>query len=476
VAPAKRPTGYVCGECGYRAVRRMGRCPVCDAWNTMAPAEPEFAEAGGDVAAAFAGAVPAGGVLLSDAETDSEARIAIGVSEVDRVLGGGLVPGGVVLIGGDPGIGKSTLLLQTLDRLARTLPRVAYVSAEESLRQLKQRAARLGVLSEGILVITEPDLPSALLCAREAGAGCVGIDSIQAVSCGRLDAGPGSIQQVRECTQLAVRFAKTEDVPVIITGHVTKEGGLAGPKSLEHLVDTVLYFEGGQGHAYRVVRAVKNRFGSTDEVGIFEMRDRGLCEVQNPSAWCLSEREEPLAGCAVVGGVQGTRPLLVEVQALVAQSQYGSPRRVASGVDSSRLALLLAVLERRAGVPVSAQDVFVSAAGGMRLAEPAADLGVALAVASAAMGCAGRGRWCMVGEVALTGEVRAVGHLRQRVAEAARMGFERALVPAQNLAASGLSEDLCIEVVPVEVVQDAVALYLNTGRRPRVERSYAEAP
>ncbi len=406
---------------------------------------------------------PSSAVRLADAPVDDVARLQTGIGEFDRVLGGGLVEGGVVLLGGEPGAGKSTLVLQAADRLSRAGHVVVYVSAEESAHQVRLRANRLGISGDGVLLVTDNGLPGAFARARTTGAACVVIDSIQAVTCPDVDAAPGSILQARECTALAVAVAKSTGIAVLITGHVTKEGNLAGPKTLEHMVDTVLYFEGEYRHAYRVVRATKNRFGSTDEIGVFEMRDGGLEEVANPSALCLSDRKEPLAGCAVVAGIQGSRPLLVEVQALVASSQYGAPRRVVSGVEAQRLALALAVLERRTGLGVSANDVFVSAAGGMRLSEPAADLGISVAVASATTGKIVPLGWCMIGEVALTGEVRPVAHLRQRVAEAARMGFTRVMVPAHNLGAHGLRDEGSIEVVPVETIARAMALCLREG-------------
>lgn len=368
-------------------------------------------------------------ISVADVATAAEPRQPTGSAEFDRVLGGGVVTGSVVLVGGDPGIGKSTLLLQAAERIARSGRPVLYVSAEESVRQVKLRAERLGAASPQLYLLAEVDLGAVLEVAGRLRPAVLIVDSIQTVHRADVPSAPGSVTQVRECAASLVRLAKDQGVAAFLVGHVTKEGALAGPRVLEHLVDTVLAFEGDRHHAYRILRATKNRFGSTNEIGVFEMSGVGLVEVPNPSAAFLSERPASAPGSAVVCAIEGTRPLLVEVQALTSPTPFGMPRRTAAGVDYNRLLVLLAVLERRVGLQLSGQDVYVSVAGGVGVDEPAADLGIAAAVASSLRNRPVDARAVAIGEVGLAGEVRAVPQLEKRLGEAARLGFTRAVVP-----------------------------------------------
>jgi len=419
---------FRCSECGFQSVQWFGRCPRCQSWNTLSPVN-ESAPQGERSARA---------VVLSAAREDSGHRLRTGIGELDRVLGGGLVCAQVVLVAGEPGIGKSTLLLQISDRLGQPERPVLYVTAEESLEQIRLRARRLGVGGDGVVVVAESDLDAALEHAQDGELSCLVVDSIQAVRRAGVASLPGSVQQVRECAARVIELAKGAGFPALMAGHVTKEGGVAGPRALEHLVDTVLYFEGDRSYTYRILRATKNRFGSTEEIGLFEMRECGLVEVPNPSEMLLSQRRQAVPGTAVFAGVQGSRPLLVEVQALTTRVQYGTPRRLAAGLDSNRLAIILAVLERRQGLPLFEHDVFMSVAGGVRVAEPAADLAIAAAIVSALRGEAIDRETAFAGEVGLTGELRAVSHLRQRAAEAARLGFRRLIAPSHGLDSFGV--------------------------------------
>lgn len=382
-----------------------------------------------------------------------EERWPTGIGELDRVLGGGFVPGSLVLVGGDPGIGKSTLALQAAFRLAEAGRPVLYVAGEESAQQTRMRAERLGAVSRGVWVVAETDLDAVLGSVRKLRPALVVVDSIQTVYRPDVPSAPGSVGQVRECAAALLQLAKSEGTAVLLVGHVTKEGMLAGPKVLEHLVDTVLYFEGERHQAYRILRATKNRFGSTNEIGVFEMGPGGLVEVPNPSAAFLGERPPGAAGAAVVCTLEGSRPLLVEVQALVAPSAFGTPRRATSGVDYNRLLLLVAVLEKHAGFALSQADVYANAAGGVRVEEPAADLGIALALASSYRTLALDGRTVFCGELGLAGEVRPVPQLARRLAEARKLGFERAFVPR-----GGAAEGSGLDVVPVGTVVEALEL------------------
>jgi DNA repair protein RadA/Sms len=423
-----------CQSCGHSEPKWLGRCPLCQEWSSLVE-ELETATARPSAAGVADGRAPV--AIREAAEISAGDRRTTGIAELDRVLGGGMVDGCLVLLGGDPGVGKSTLLVQALAGLCGGGGSVLYATGEESIAQTALRARRVGAASAGLTVVAETDIERILghasALADAAGQAVLAVDSIQTVYTPALDSNPGSLAQVRECAGRLMQFAKTTGTPTIIVGHVTKDGVIAGPRTLEHLVDVVLQLE-GDGGPYRILRAHKNRFGSTQEIGVFEMRGAGLTEVRNPSAHLLAERPVGAPGSIVVASVDGARPLLVEVQALVAPASAGIGRRTAAGVDGNRVALLLAVLAQRAGCNVLDRDVFVNVAGGLRLGEPAIDLGIACAVASSARGRALDAHTVVFGEVGLAGEIRAVPLCDQRLAEAARLGFRRAIVPAQNVA------------------------------------------
>lgn len=445
-------TIHRCSGCGHVESRWLGRCPACNEFGTLveevAGGEPPRAGA----ALVSDGAAPIAATAV--AELDARHRVSTGLAELDRVLGGGLVPGAVVLLGGDPGIGKSTLLLQLLGAIA-TRGAVLYATGEESVAQTALRARRIGAAVPGLKLVAETDVDVILGHARAAPPTVLAVDSIQTVYTSELDSIPGAIAQVRECAARLVRFAKTTAIPTILVGHVTKDGAIAGPKTLEHLVDCVLHVEGDGAGAYRIVRAHKNRFGSTQEIGVFEMRAGGLVEVPDPSALLLAERPRGAPGSVVVASADGHRPLLVEVQALVAPAAAGIGRRTVAGVDQNRVALLLAVLAQRAGYDVLGQDVFVNIAGGLRLAEPAIDLGIACALASSHRGRAIDAETVVFGEVGLAGEVRAVPMAELRLAEAKKLGFTRCILPAQNRAR--LEGDPGLELIAVDRLAAALA-------------------
>jgi DNA repair protein RadA/Sms len=423
---------YRCQQCGF-ATPKPGTCPDCKraTGELIALVEERSAPSPG----ARRGGPPSSRPRpLRDVALDDTVRRPTGIGELDRVLGGGVVPGSLVLVGGDPGIGKSTLLLQAARALAEAAPPVLYVSAEESAAQVKLRAERMGVASDGLLLWSEGDLSAVQAAVDDLKPRTLIIDSIQTVFLPELESAPGSVAQVRECGARLMTLAKGVGVSTFLVGHVTKEGAIAGPRVLEHLVDTVLYFEGERHHAYRVLRAVKNRFGSTNEIGVFQMADRGLMEVTNPSGLFLAERPHDAPGSVIVSSLEGTRPLLLELQALVSPASFGTPRRTVLGIDYNRACLLLAVLEKRGGMPLGSQDVFVNVAGGGRVTEPAADLGVVVAAASSYMDRPARGDVVVMGEVGLTGEIRAVTGVEARVKEAAALGFREAVAPRSNLA------------------------------------------
>ena len=429
---ARRASRYVCQACGNVTPKWAGRCEACGAWNTIVeePAEPRPVPA-----AKAAGSGRRLEFLPLAGESAPPPRTPFGMPELDRVLGGGLVPASVVLVGGDPGIGKSTILLQAATRLALAGRRALYITGEESVEQVRLRALRLGLSAAplGLAAATSvSDIAASLEAEREVA--LVVIDSIQTMWLESLDSAPGTVAQVRACAAELIRLAKSRGFALVLVGHVTKEGAIAGPRVLEHMVDAVLYFEGERGHAFRILRGVKNRFGATDEIGVFEMTDRGLIEVANPSALFLAERRGNVAGSAVFAGVEGTRPVLVEVQALLSPSPGGSPRRAVVGWDQGRLAMLLAVLETRAGLSLAAADVYLNVAGGFRVTEPAADLAVAAALASAASGRPTDAAMVFFGEVGLSGEVRMVGQAEARLKEAAKLGFTAAALPRRRTA------------------------------------------
>ena len=418
----------ICQQCGFISPAFLGRCPECGEWNTMVETIEES-----DPRSSLGGRKPIGAVratsLASVGSADLD-RIPVPIEELNRVLGGGLVRGSLVLLGGDPGIGKSTLVLQTASALATPNRSVLYVSGEESAQQIKLRADRLGVPGEQLLVLSETNLQLALDAAEAAKPGLLIIDSIQTVFLDDLTSAAGSVSQVRECTSRLMQWAKPRHIPVLIVGHVTKEGAIAGPRVLEHMVDAVLYLEGERHHHYRILRGVKNRFGSTDEVGVFEMADAGLQEVRNPSEAFLEERSGNAAGATGAVTMEGTRPILVEGQALSTTTSFGLPRRSGNGLDANRLQLLVAVLQKRVGLPLQGQDIYANVVGGLKIVEPAADLPVALAIASSFRDRPVDQRTVAIGEIGLSGEIRSVNHLERRLIEARRLGFKRAIVPA----------------------------------------------
>ena len=454
---AREKRRFVCQECGYTTPKSLGRCPACQSWQSFAE---EIEELTASSKHRGLGQISREPEPISQVTASEVERHLTGMTEFDRVLGGGIVPGSVVLIGGDPGIGKSTLLLQASDALSRNYGDILYVSGEESVSQTKLRATRLGVVSETLYVLCENNLEQIDKHIEALKPKVVIIDSIQAVYLSSIQSAPGSVTQIRECTGRLLIFAKNRNVPVFLVGHVTKDGTLAGPRILEHMVDTVLYFEGEQHHIYRVLRAIKNRFGSTNEIGIFEMQNRGLVDVMNPSELFLSNREEAVAGSIVVSSMEGTRPLLMEVQALVVPTNYGNPRNTATGVDRHRIALLIAVLNKRVGIDVGGADVFVNITGGLRIAEPGIDLGVLMAIASSYREIPVGRQTVMIGEVGLGGEIRPVAHVERRIREAAKLGFKRAIFPEHNR--KGLKIDEDIELVGVKDVYDSLSVCCDT--------------
>jgi DNA repair protein RadA/Sms len=443
---AKLQSKYVCQACAYESPRWTGKCPNCGGWNTFVE-EIEERTARRAPAARSADAV-----ALNEIESGEEPRVSTGIGELDRVLGGGVVGGSVVLLGGDPGVGKSTLMMQMAAKLGRR--RILYISGEESAKQIKLRSERLGLsFDPSFLVLAETDVGVIAEVIRRESPACIIVDSIQTMFRPELESSPGSIAQVRESTAAFTRMAKGESVPAFLIGHVTKEGMLAGPKIIEHMVDTVLQFEGERHYSYRILRAIKNRFGSTNEIGVFEMRETGLEEVKNPSAVFLSERSPGTSGSSVVASVEGTRPILIEVQALVSQANYGVAQRNTTGFDTRRLGLLIAVLEKRLGCALSNHDVFVNVAGGVRIDEPAVDLGIAASIVSSLRDAPVDAESVAVGEIGLSGEVRTVSHVDRRIQEAAKLGFRRVILPKNNV--RGAAANGC-ELVGVERIDDAI--------------------
>ena len=459
---AKARTEYVCRECGAKAVRWSGRCPECQAWSTL----DEKVVRATAAAVSSAGsrprqvAVPGIGgstrpLRLAEIDIAELDRLPVGIEEFGRVLGGGIVRGSLVLIGGDPGVGKSTLLVQVCDEVAKRNGSVLYISGEESLAQIALRARRLGLGAADLLFASETDLGSILDAIENAQPSMVVVDSIQSIHSADVESSPGSVSQLRECTLRLMQLAKSSGVSIFLIGHVTKEGALAGPKMLEHMVDTVLYLEGERYHTYRLLRGTKNRFGPTHEVGVFEMRGEGMVEVANPSAAFLSERGEGATGSSVLVTMEGTRPLLVEVQALASRSSLAVPRRSANGIENNRLLLVSAVLGRRLGLPLHDQDLYVNVIGGMRIDEPAADLAVALSIVSSFRDRQVDPRAVVAGEIGLSGELRSVGQLEIRLREAAKLGFERAVVPRST--AIHTLRGLGLDIVPASTLRDAIA-------------------
>ena len=447
-------TVFICTECGYESAKWLGKCPGCNAWNTL---EEEIISASkGKADITRIGSFKAAATPLSKINISSEPRYITGIDELDRVLGGGIVKGSVTLLSGDPGIGKSTILLQICNSLQSSL-KILYVSGEESATQIKMRAERIGVKSDSVSVMTETDTLSVCEYIKTSKPDLVMIDSIQTMQIAELSSAPGSIVQVRECTNMLLRTGKSLEIPIIIVGHVNKGGDIAGPKVMEHIVDTVLYFEGERNQSYRILRGIKNRFGSTNEIGVFEMTETGLNEVPNPSAMLLSGRMSNVSGGCITCIMEGTRPILAEVQGLATPSGFGNPRRTATGFDYNRLNLLLAVLEKRIGVNFSNHDAYINIVGGMRVDEPAADLAVALSLVSGMKDIPIDEKTIAFGEIGLSGEIRSVPRVNSRISEAARLGFTRCILPKSSLKQiSSCPADL--ELCGVRSLKEAIEL------------------
>jgi DNA repair protein RadA/Sms len=443
---------YVCQSCGAIALKWAGQCKVCGEWNTL---EETVVSPAREQVTARPWAPVSQPQPLPEIQADQFQRLPVASAELARVLGGGMVPGSVVLVGGDPGIGKSTLLLQTSAQLAEENRPVLYVSAEESVYQIKMRADRLGLKQSSLYLLSEVSLDQILGHIEQLAPRLVVVDSIQAISSEDVETSAGSVSQVKTCATALLRLAKASGIPIFLVGHVTKAGAIAGPRVLEHIVDAVLYLEGDRFHTYRLLRGVKNRFGSTHEVGVFEMTEQGMVEVSNPSEAFLAERLPDTAGSTIAVTMEGTRPLLVEIQALVSTTSFGLPRRTANGVDFNRLLLLVAVLSKRVGLRLFDQDIFVNVIGGLRIGEPAADLAVALAIASSFQNVPMPADLAAVGEVGLSGELRAVSHLSRRLNEAAKLGFRRCLVPATHHKSSEVPAGM--EVIPIRSLADALS-------------------
>lgn len=446
-----KSTAFFCKECGHESSKWLGQCPACREWNTFVEEPVAKGKHKG-----ITGTVLAGGVArpapVSEISVDEEDRILTDIGELDRVLGGGLVKGSLILVGGDPGIGKSTLLLQACRHLAAAGRRVLYISGEESLKQIKLRANRLGEFSDNLLLLCETNLQRMEEAIKETSPEVVIVDSIQTIYNEDVESAPGSVSQVRESTNKLMQLAKGLTISVFIVGHVTKEGVVAGPRVLEHMVDTVLYFEGDRHASYRILRGVKNRFGSTNEIGVFEMREDGLNEVKNPSEFMLNGRPENASGSVVACSVEGTRPILVEIQALVSKTNFGMPRRTAAGTDYNRVNLLMAVLEKRLGYPLSDYDAYVNIAGGLKISEPALDLGIVIAIISSYRDqIIDDGTICF-GEVGLSGEVRAVSNPEQRVSEAVKLGFKTCIMPQVSL--ENIKKPESIKLIGIKNIKD----------------------
>lgn len=446
----KTKTVYVCSNCGNDSPKWLGKCPVCGEWNTYVEEKISTSKSSKDKTDIF-DTGKAKPLHLRDVEAGEEPRINMRDSELNRVLGGGLVPGSLVLIGGEPGIGKSTLVLQTILNLNNL--RTLYISGEESARQLKMRAERINDKNESCLILCETNLEQIFVQIKNTTPDLVIVDSIQTIFTDTVESSPGSVSQVRECSAAILKFAKETNTPVILIGHINKEGSIAGPKVLEHIVDTVLQFEGDHHYMYRILRSIKNRFGSTAELGIYEMRQSGLREVSNPSELLLTQNHEGLSGVAIAAAIEGVRPFLIETQALVSTAAYGTPQRSATGFDIRRMNMLLAVLEKRAGFKLIQKDVFLNIAGGLKVNDPGMDLSVMSAVLSSNLDISIERHVCIAGEVGLSGEIRPVNRIEQRILEAEKLGFQRILIPQNNL--KGFTTKTNIEIVQVRKVEEA---------------------
>jgi len=441
---------FFCKECGFESAKWLGQCPGCKGWNTFVEEPVKLTKSGAIKARTLKDVTP---VTLKEISARDEDRVSTGFSELDRVLGGGIVPGALILVGGDPGIGKSTLLLQVCRNISSNRQKVLYISGEESLRQIKLRANRMGEFTDDLLLLSETNLDMIEEVIKKEQPQAVVIDSIQTMFNENVDSAPGSVGQVRESTNSLMQIAKGYTIPIFIVGHVTKEGVVAGPRMLEHMVDTVIYFEGDRHATYRIVRGVKNRFGSTNEIGVFEMRQEGLCEVLNPSEYMLDGRPVDASGSVVACLIEGTRPILVEIQALVTRTSFGMPRRTAAGMDYNRVNLLMAVLEKRMGIQLGDCDAYINIAGGMKVSEPALDLAVVLSILSSYKNKPISADTIVFGEIGLSGEIRSVSMAEQRVKEAKKLGFKKIIVPKASLTQlKGISD---IEIIGVENVGEA---------------------
>ncbi|WP_068777649.1 DNA repair protein RadA [Paenibacillus sp. FJAT-26967] len=454
---SKTKTKFICQQCGYETPKWLGKCPGCGAWNSFSEEVETVIKTQG-MNSTFLRTKEKPTPIIN-IESTSEQRVLTDNGELNRVLGGGFVPGSLILVGGDPGIGKSTLLLQTSHSLTKEGRKVLYISGEESIRQTKLRADRLNAVSPNLYVLCETNMEVVEEAIQDVQPDFLVIDSIQTVYHPSVSSAPGTVSQVRECTSHFMRIAKLKNIATVLVGHVTKEGAIAGPRLLEHMVDCVLYFEGERHHTYRVLRAVKNRFGSTNEIGIFEMLESGLAEVSNPSELFLSERPLGVAGSTVVASMEGTRPVLVEIQALVSTTNFPSPRRMATGIDHNRLSLIMAVLEKRVGLFLQSQDAYLNVAGGVKLDEPAVDLAVAISIASSFKEMPTQAYDAVFGEIGLTGEVRGVSRIDQRVKEAQKLGFRRVIMPEKSL--KGWTPPQGIEVIGVSTVSEALSAALG---------------
>ena len=450
---AKSKSIYVCSECGYESVKWYGKCPQCGEWNTMEEQAPVALTKKGTASKVSA---VASVKKLKDISSDIEKRLLSGTSEFDRVLGGGIVEGSLILLSGDPGIGKSTILLQICQKIGENNHTVLYISGEESARQIKLRANRLGVDTENLYVLAETDVASIVETIKVEKPDMVIIDSIQTMMIDDVSSNAGSVTQVRECTNIFMHLAKSLGIPIFIVGHVNKDGAIAGPKVLEHIVDTVLYFEGERNYSYRILRSAKNRFGSTNEIGVFEMTQEGLKEVQNPSLLMLSGRPKNTSGTCVACTMEGSRPILAEVQGLVTSSGFGTPRRMSTGYDYNRMSMIIAVLEKRAGYFFNGMDVYLNVVGGLKLYEPAADLTVAISLLSSLKDVVINENALAFGEIGLAGEIRAVNNCEQRIQEAARLGFTKCVIPFHNYKSLSKNLKASVDIIPVRTIRAAL--------------------
>ncbi len=458
---AKIKTKYVCQECGYENSKWLGKCPECSKWNTFIE-EIEDKRSKSNKEVFVIDKSSSRPLNINSIETIKEQRFSTCINELDRVLGGGVVKGSLVLVGGDPGIGKSTLLIQVASNVANSGKKVLYISGEESASQIKMRAQRLGIQSDNLYIFAENNLSIIEAHLESVNPDLIIVDSIQTVFSPEITSAPGTVSQIKEGTSRFMKISKKMGISTFVVGHVTKEGSLAGPKVLEHMVDTVLYFEGERFNTYRLIRAVKNRFGSTNELGVFEMRELGLIELENPSKILIAEKPKDVAGSVIISTVEGTRPMLLELQALVSPTSFGIPKRTATGVDYNRVSLLMAVLEKRVGMQIQNQDVYINVVGGLKVNEPSIDLGIVMSIASSFRNIPIDGTVAITGEVGLTGEIRAVSFIEKRIAECKKLGFTKIVIPKSNYEAVKDIKD--IEICPVDSVRQAINIVLGGNR------------